>query len=125
LIETAQCDTSPIASDEHLYAELFASLASLLRSYTAVHGLHKGVEATIAADAHRITATNGPRSLKLERHNNLVTWTREDGTSGVLELTEHGRLRSRDPRSQNRDLGHPEEEEMDMAAESWARELMQ
>jgi hypothetical protein len=38
---------------------------------------------------------------------------RENGTSGELELTDHGRLRS--------DEG---EEEMDMAAEAWARELM-
>jgi len=36
----------------------------------------------------------------------------------------------RDPRSENPDLGHPDsldeldEEEMDVAAEQWARELM-
>ena len=62
---------------------------------------------------HRITATNGVRHLRLERSNNTVTWMRENGSNGVLELTDHGRLRS------------PEgEEEMDMAAEAWARELM-
>jgi len=96
-----------------LYRELWISLASLLRSYAAVHGLHKGIEAEIESDAHRITARHGDRCLKLDRNNNAVTWTRENGTSGVLELTDHGRLRS------------PEgEEEMDMAAEAWARELM-
>ncbi len=89
-------------------------MASLLRSYTAVHGLHKGIEAAIEFDPHRITASNGKRWLKLERNNNAVTWTRENGTSGVLELTDHGRLRSLEG-----------EEEMDMAAEAWARELMQ
>ena len=96
-----------------MYRELWISLASLLRSYTAVHGLHKGIEAEIDSDALRITARHGDRWLKLDRNNNAVTWTRENGTSGVLELTDHGRLR-----------GPEGEEEMDMAAEAWARELM-
>jgi hypothetical protein len=103
-----------VHSVEALWEELFGALASLLRSYTAVHGLHKGIEAVIEIDAHRIMARNGIRWLKLERHNNEVTWMRENGTSGVLELTDHGRLR-----------GHESEEEMDMAAEAWAREIMQ
>jgi hypothetical protein len=104
---------APVHSAEALWQELFAALASLLRSYTAAHGLHEGIEAVIDFDAHRITARNGVRWLHLERHSSAVTWTRENGTSGVLELTDHGRLRS------------PEgEEEMDMAAEVWARELM-
>jgi hypothetical protein len=110
---------------EELWGELWVSIASLLRSYTAVHGLHEGIEAAIEFDPHRIMATNGKRWLHLERSNNAVTWMRENGTSGVLELTDHGRLRARDPKSQNRDMGHPEEQEMDMAAEAWARELMQ
>jgi len=42
-----------------------------------------------------------------------VNWQREDGSTGKTEFTEAGRLRS--------DAG---EEEMDMAAEDWARELM-
>jgi len=110
-----------IAAEKHLALgsgelnrELWLSLASLLRSYTAVHGLHNGIEAAIDANPHRITAMNGARWLHLERQSSAVAWTRENGTSGVLELTDHGRLRS------------PEgEEEMDMAAEAWARELMQ
>ena len=116
--------SAPVHSEEALWEELFGALATLLRSYTAVHGLHEGIEAVIEFDAHRIMARNGNRWLHLERRNDAVTWTRENGTSGVLELTDHGRLRSRDPRSQNRDLGHSDEEEMDMAAEAWARELM-
>ncbi len=104
---------TPVHSAEALWEELFSALASLLRSYTAVHGLHEGIEAVIEFDPHRIAARNEERWLHLERRNNAVTWTRENGTSGVLELTDHGRLRS------------PErEEEMDMAAEAWAREIM-
>ena len=102
-----------LGSMEELWGELWVSIASLLRSYTAVHGLHEGIEAAIEFDPHRIMATNGKRWLHLERSNNAVTWMRENGTSGELELTDHGRLRS--------DEG---EEEMDMAAEAWARELM-
>jgi hypothetical protein len=102
-----------IHSVDALWEELFGSLASLLRSYTAVHGLHRGIEATIEFDPNRIMAKSGERSLQLERHNNAITWMRENGTGGVLELTDHGRLRSLEG-----------EEEMDMAAEAWARELM-
>jgi hypothetical protein len=98
---------------EQLWGELWVSMASLLRSYTAAHGLHEGIEAVIDFDPHRITARNGKRWLKLERRNNTVTWMRENGTSGELELTDHGRLRSLEG-----------EEEIDMAAEAWARELM-
>jgi hypothetical protein len=99
---------------EALWEELFGALASLLRSYTAVHGLHEGIEAAIEFDAHRITARNRERWIRLERRSNAVTWIRENGKSGVLELTDHGRLRSLEG-----------EEEMDMAAEAWAREIMQ
>jgi hypothetical protein len=113
LTKSGQSEDLLIANDESLYAELFGALASLLRSYTAVHGLHEGIEAAIEFDPQRIVARNGERWLQLERRNKVVTWMRENGTSGELELTEHGRLRS--------DEG---EEEMDMAAEAWARELM-
>jgi hypothetical protein len=104
---------SQVGALEDVWSELWVSMASLLRSYTAAHGLHKGIEAAIEFDAHRIMARNGERWLRLERHNNAVTWKRENGMSGVLELTDHGRLRSLEG-----------EEEMDMAAEAWARELM-
>ena len=109
---------------DQLYIELWVSLASLLRSYTAAHGLNKNRQATVELGEKRITVRHGDAWLDLERDGSLVRWKREDGTAGAMELTEAGRLKSRDPRSQNRDLGHPEEEEMDMVAEAWARELM-
>ena len=113
LPQTAQCDLPLIASDERLYEELWLSLASLLRSYTALHGLHQGAIAEIENDGQRISARNKNRCLKLERNNKMVTWMRENGSKGVLELTDHGRLK-----------GPGYEEELDMAAEAWARELM-
>jgi hypothetical protein len=113
------------ANPEQLYVELWVSLASLLRSYTAVHGLNGKRQATVELGEERITVRCGESWLDLRRDGANVDWQREDGRTGILEFTEAGRLRSRDPRSQNRDLGHPDEEEMDMAAERWARELMQ
>jgi len=53
----------------------------------------------------------------LGRDGSKVTWQREDGRSGMAELTEAGGLRS--------DTSNGFEEEMDMVAEAWARELMQ
>ncbi len=111
--------------DDKLYVELWVSLASLLRSYTAAHGLNGNRQATVELGEEEITVRHGDKWLRLLRSGTEVNWQREDGSSGTLELTEAGRLRSRNPRSQDRDLGHPEEEEMDLAAESWARELMQ
>ena len=94
-------------------AELWVSLASLLRSYTAAHGLNGNRQATVELGEERITVRHGNARLELDRQGATINWRREDGRSGVLELTEAGRLRAD---------GH--EEEMDMAAEAWARELM-
>lgn len=107
------------------------SLASLLRSYTAAHGLNKDRQATVELGEERITVRHSEAWLELERDGAAVRWRREDGRAGEMELTETGRLKSLDSRSPSaRDLGHPDpgppdEEEMDMAAEAWARELMQ
>lgn len=107
-----------------VYAELWVSLASLLRSYTAAHGLNGNRQATVELGEERILVRHGGYWLDLEREGAVVKWKREDGSGGTLELTEDGRLRLRDPMSRNRDMGHPEGEEMDVVAEAWARELM-
>jgi hypothetical protein len=62
----------------------------------------------------RILVRHGDDWLDLTRIGATVNWRRADGRSGTLEFTEAGRLRSESG-----------EEEMDMAAERWARELMQ
>jgi hypothetical protein len=97
-----------------LYAELWVSLASLLRSYTAAHGLNGNRQATVELGEEQITVRHGDTWLDLKRNGAHILWTRDDGRNGMLELTEAGQLRSESG-----------EEEMDMAAESWARELMQ
>ena len=106
-----------MVSTAAVYAELWVSLASLLRSYTAAHGLNGDRQATVELGEERITVRYGDRWLDLRRTGERVNWLRDNGQSGVLELTEAGTLRSRE------DAGEGEEE-MDMAAEAWARELM-
>jgi hypothetical protein len=98
---------------ERVWGEFWVSLASLLRSYTAVHGLSKGHQAVVEQDEDRIVARHGSKWLELRRQGAAITWKREDGNWGTLELTETGRL-----------LSQSGEEEMDLAAEAWARELM-
>ena len=103
-----------MAADAQLYVELWVSLASLLRSYTAAHGLNGDRQATVELGEERITVRHGDRWLDLKRKGAQVAWLRENGLSGVLELTEAGTLKSNET-----------SQEMDMAAEAWARELMQ
>ena len=101
-------------SREQLYIELWVSLASLLRSYTAAHGLNGDRQATVELGEEQIMVRHGNAWLDLIRNGAQVIWRREDGRRGMLEFTDAGWLRS--------EAG---EEEMDMAAEAWARELMQ
>lgn len=97
----------------NVFGELWVSLASLLRSYTAAHGLNRDRQATVELGEQRITVRHGNLWLDLKRNHAQVTWMREDGQSGMLEITESGCLRS------------PEgEEQLDLAAEAWARALM-
>jgi hypothetical protein len=96
-----------------LYVELWVSLASLLRSYTAAHGLNGDRQATVELGEDQITVRHGNVWLDLKRDSAQILWSRNDGQSGMLEMTEAGRLRSATG-----------EEEMDMVAEAWARELI-
>ena len=68
----------------------------------------------VEADSDRIMARQGEDWLELRRTGAVVCWKRRDGASGTMEFTEAGQLRS-----------GQDEEEMDMAAERWARALMQ
>jgi len=110
-----------------LWSELWISLASLLQSYTSVHGLHANRRAEMEWDQSRITVCHREKRLELRRENALVTWVRENGMGGRLKLTAAGRLRDAaegafEVKAGAADAGG---EEMDMAAEKWARELMQ
>ena len=102
-----------VHTPEQVHVELWVSLASLLRSYTAAHGLNGNRQATVELGEDKILVRHRDDWLDLSRSGATVTWLREDGRTGTLELTEAGTLR-----------GETGEEEMDMAAEAWARELM-
>jgi hypothetical protein len=102
-----------VPTTAQLYLELWVSLASLLRSYTAAHGLNGNRQATVELGEQRITVRHDTAWLELERSGAQVRWRREDGSAGLMELTEAGQLRSGE-----------REDEMDMVAEAWARELM-
>jgi hypothetical protein len=102
-----------VPGTELVYVELWVSLASLLRSYTAAHGLNGDRQTTVEFGEKRITVRHADQWLDLTRDGATVRWQREDGERGVMELTESGRLRS-----------NHGEDELDMAAELWARELL-
>ena len=98
---------------EALWTELWTSLTSLLRSYTAVHGLQGSLEADVDFSPNKIMVRHGEKWLSLIRDHATVTWTRENGSNGSLQLNDHGHF-----------VGPEGEQAMDLAAEQWARELM-
>jgi hypothetical protein len=112
--ETELIANAPTADPAQLYVELWVSLASLLRSYTAAHGLNGKLQATVELGEEQIVVRHGDNWLDLKRNGAELSWQREDGRQGKSHFTDHGRLRE----------AGAGEEEMDMAAERWARELM-
>ena len=105
-----------VATDvsERLWAEFWVSLASLLRSYTAAHGLNRKEQATVELGEDQIIVRTGERWLKLDRHQAEVVWAREDGSRGLMRFTIEGRLETHVGDEEH----HENEEEMDMQAEA-------
>jgi hypothetical protein len=66
-----------------LYVELWVSLASVLRSYTAVHGLNGNRQATVELGEQQITVRHAEAWLDLKRNGALVMWKRDDGRNGM------------------------------------------
>lgn len=106
--------------DQQLWPELWVSLASLLRSYTAAHGLNLREQATVELGENQIIVRAADRWLKLDRHNAEIIWARENGSKGLMRFTMEGKLLTHVGDPQHED----DEEEMDMQAEAWARDLM-
>jgi hypothetical protein len=106
-------DLRAMMNEHAALAEFWISLGSLLRSYTALHGLNGNRQAAIDQSEQTISVRHGVKWLRLDRNHAVVTWMRENGRSGLMELTRHGHF-----------LGPEGEQAMDLAAESWARELM-
>jgi hypothetical protein len=118
VIEASENATLTAAQDHlhngALWPELWVSLASLLRSYTAAHGLNRKQQATVELGQELIVVRAGERWLQLTRRGAAVVWSRESLATGQLTFTEDGLLQD----------ASGETEEMDMQAEAWARELM-
>jgi hypothetical protein len=112
--------TAPTFADSTVYAELWTSLASLIRSYTAAHGLNRKEQATVELGEESIVVRAGERRLSLTRHLGDIVWVREDGARGLMRFTLEGKLETRVGEKERQD----EVQEMDMQAEAWARELM-
>ena len=90
--------------------ELWTSWASLLRSYAAAHGLNAPQHAVVEVSHDQITLRVGPRWLRF-------THTTAEGSHFLLQefhLNENGTV----------SLANAPEEEMDIAAERFARELL-
>jgi Cft2 family RNA processing exonuclease len=100
--------------DQGLHTELWTSWASLLRSYAAAHGLSATQHAVVEVSADQITLRVGSRWLKFTEHEMQHGSTQEIGeASQPFALNENGTVTI-----------HGETEEMDLAAERLAREML-
>ena len=95
--------------DPRLHVELWTSWASLLRSYAGAHGLSSPHHAVVEVGPDEIILRVDARWLRFT-HNHL---TDSSGRSQTFSLEEDGTAKL-----------DGETEEMDMAAERLAREMM-
>ena len=96
--------------DQNVHRELWTSWASVLRSYAAAHGLNSEHHAVVEVGSEEITLRVATRWVRFTQH----TVEESDGRQAEFCLEENGTV----------NLGG-KIEEMDMAAERIARELMQ
>jgi hypothetical protein len=103
--------TEPV--DAAVARELWSSFVSLLRSYTAAHGLNGTRQAVLEVSEDHLLVRAGERLLTVRFDGAGGDWKRETGAATVFALDEHGRI-----------VIANEVEEMDMVAERLAREIM-
>ena len=96
--------------DARLRAELWTSWASLLRSYAAAHGLNSKHHAVVEVGADEITLRVASRWLRFTHEMMELS----DGGRSTFEMQEDGTVKL-----------NGIAEEMDLAAERLAREMMQ
>jgi hypothetical protein len=95
--------------DARLRAELWTSWASLLRSYAAAHGLNSRHHAVVEVGADEITLRVASRWLRFTHE----TIQDSDGNQSAFSLQEDGTVKL-----------NGTTQEMDLAAEQLAREMM-
>ena len=103
-------NSSGAAMDPRLRTELWTSWASLLRSYAAAHGLNSRHHAVVEVGADEITLRVASRWLRFTHE----TMQDSDGNESTFALQEDGTVKM-----------NGIAEEMDLAAERLAREMMQ
>jgi hypothetical protein len=96
--------------DSKLHTELWTSWASLLRSYAAAHGMNSTHHAVVEVGAEEITLRVASRWLRFT-HEMLES---SDGSRSTFTMQEDGTVKL-----------NGIAEEMDLAAERLAREMMQ
>jgi hypothetical protein len=96
--------------DARLRAELWTSWASLLRSYAAAHGMNSTHHAVVEVGAEEITLRVASRWLSFTHEMMEMS----DGGRSTFEMQEDGTVKL-----------NGVAEEMDLAAERLAREMMQ
>ena len=99
--------------DRKVAHELWTSFISLIRSYTAAHGLNGTRQAVLEVSEHYLLVRAGERLLTVRFDGQRGSWERESGTTTEFALDQHGRL-----------VIDGEVEEMDIVAERLAREIM-
>lgn len=105
--------------DVRVARELWSSFISLLRSYTAAHGLNGTRQAVLEVSQDRVLVRAGERLLTVDFDGERGTFARETGAATKFTIDEHGRLVQRSGPE-----GPGNAEEMDMVAERLAREIM-
>jgi hypothetical protein len=105
--------------DPAVARELWTSFVSLLRSYTAAHGLNGTRQAVLEVSDDHLLVRAGDRLLTVRFDGQHGSFVRETGSATDFTIDDHGRVVQ---------CGGPEgpgnPEEMDMVAERLAREIM-
>jgi len=100
---------------ERLHTELWTSWASLLRSYAAAHGLNATQHAVVEVSATEITLRVGSRWLRFTPTEMQQSNNNPNGEAPTpFALNENGTVT----------LNHGPEQEMDIAAEQFARDML-
>ncbi|HEY4010421.1 MAG TPA: transcriptional regulator [Acidobacteriaceae bacterium] len=99
--------------DPAVARELWASFVSLLRSYTAAHGLNGTRQAVLEVSDDHLLVRAGERLLTVRVDGQHGSFVRETGPTTEFTIDDHGRV-----------IMDGNAEEMDMVAERLAREIM-
>jgi hypothetical protein len=105
--------------DPRVARELWSSFVSLIRSYTAAHGLNGLRQAVLEVSADHLLVRAGERLLTIRFDGERGSFVRETGPATDFTFDEHGRVTLKSGPE-----GPRKPEEMDMVAERLAREIM-